>query len=265
MTRSLNSESGSAILFVLWAAVLVAVLTAGIVTLAQNQLRLTGAIRDRVATDTVLRSALELAAYDVATGGRATAREFPREYAVQGRRVRVERDPRGAVLDINLADEESLTALLVRVGQAPTHAQRMAQRILDWRDNDERRRAYGAERGDYPAEALAPAANRPFNSVAELGGVLGMSTDLLQCLAPRITVFGSTPRPESADYLTDFTARADGMRLALRASFVDADVSAQAVEGVVVFGQDPRVPYQWLALASETVRAEQCSSLGGSQ
>ena len=73
MTRSLNSENGSAILFVLWAAVLVAVLTAGIVTLAQNQLRLTGAVRDRVATDTVLRSALELAAYDVATGGRVTA------------------------------------------------------------------------------------------------------------------------------------------------------------------------------------------------
>jgi len=260
MTRSLNSENGSAILFVLWAAVLVAVLTAGIVTLAQNQLRLTGAVRDRVATDTVLRSALELAAYDVATGGRVTAWEFPREYAVQGRRVRVDRDPRGAVLDINMADEEALTRLLVRVGEPPAQAQRLAHRILDWRDNDDRRRAQGAERGDYPDDAPAAAANRPFNSVAELSGVLGMSPGLLDCLTPSLTAFGSTPRPEQTDILADFTARADGLRIALRASFIGDDAPAHTVEGVVVFGQDTRVPYQWLALASEAVSSVPCSN-----
>lgn len=265
MSGSRNSEEGSALLFVLWASVLLSVLLVGAVALTHQQVRLAASARDRAQSGAVLRSALELAAYDVATIGRAASRDFPREFAIQGRRVRVEINPAGAVFDINLVDESRLVELLTRRGQEAPQARTMAQRVLDWRDNDDRRRGFGAERGDYPTEWAGGPENRPFIAVSELQGVLGMSPRLMACLAPSLTVFGSTPPAEDADIVRDLSARADGLRLAMRARFVEETANQEGLYGVALFGPQHGRPFRWVALTREQRATGQCDAAEGVQ
>lgn len=260
MKPSGNSEEGSALLLVLWASLLLSVLLIGAVALTHQQVRLAASGRDRAQSDAVLRSALELAAYDVATIGRAASRDFPREIAIQGRRVLVEINPAGPVSDINLVDESRLVELFLRLGQGASQARTMAQRVLDWRDNDDRRRGFGAERSDYPAEWVGAPENRPFIAVSELQGVLGMSPRLVACLSASLTVFGSTPPAEDVDVVRDLSGRADGLRLAMRARFADESVNPRGLYGVALFGPQTGLPFRWVALTREGHTESQCDT-----
>jgi len=262
MKRSRHREDGSALLFVLWASLLLSVLLVGVVALTHQQIRLAASGRDRAQADAVLRSALELAAYDVATIGRSASRDFPREFFLQGHRVQVDINPRGAVTDLNMADESQLTRMLMRAGQGSAEARVLAQRILDWRDNDDRRRDVGAEQGDYPVDWRGRPQNRPFLEVSELHAVLGMSPRLVACLSPGLTVFGSTPPPEGADIVRDLSGRADGLRLAMRARVVGDSAISQGMSGVAVFGPELGSPFRWIALTSERFSSRDCSAAG---
>lgn len=98
----------------------------------------------------------------------------------------------GARLNLNRADEEELGRLMIALRLDAGAADRLAQRIMDWRDADDARRARGAEREDY-LDAGAPVlpTNRAFASVAELRHVLGISGELFDRLSPHLTVEGS--------------------------------------------------------------------------
>jgi len=98
----------------------------------------------------------------------------------------------GAQLNLNVATEDELrrlfTALRIDAGQAD----RLAQCILDWRDADDLHRARGAERNAYlRAGAVELPRNGPFQSIAELRAVQGMSADLYERVQPYLTLLGS--------------------------------------------------------------------------
>ncbi len=98
----------------------------------------------------------------------------------------------GAQLNLNVATEDELrrlfTALRIDAGQAD----RLAQCILDWRDADDLHRARGAERDAYlRAGAVTLPRNGPFQSIAELRAVQGMSGDLYERVQPYLTLLGS--------------------------------------------------------------------------
>jgi general secretion pathway protein K len=98
----------------------------------------------------------------------------------------------GAQLNLNVATDDELrrlfTALRIDAGQAD----RLAQCILDWRDADDLHRARGAERDAYlRAGAVDLPRNGPFQSIAELRAVQGMSADLYERVQPYLTLLGS--------------------------------------------------------------------------
>jgi len=80
----------------------------------------------------------------------------------------------GTTIDVNTADHESLTRVLVAAGKSPRTADSLADAILDWRDPDQDARAHGAEAPWYVAYGRAPPRNAPFANVHELEQVRGL-------------------------------------------------------------------------------------------
>ena len=99
----------------------------------------------------------------------------------------------GEALNLNDADGDVLRRFFaqgLRLDYA--HADRLAQAILDWRDEDELPRVNGGEREQYLHEhmpMLPP--NRDFAELDELRHVMGMTPELYRAARPYLTVIGS--------------------------------------------------------------------------
>ncbi|MGQ0813168.1 MAG: general secretion pathway protein GspK [Gemmatimonadota bacterium] len=97
----------------------------------------------------------------------------------------------GSRLNLNHASEEELRRLLRALRIEFGEADRLAQRIADWRDPDDFERARGAEREQYlKLDMIEPPANRPFASVDDLRAVVGMTESIVERIAPYLTVDG---------------------------------------------------------------------------
>jgi general secretion pathway protein K len=98
----------------------------------------------------------------------------------------------GASVNLNLASEQQLRALLAALRVDYGQADRLAQAIADWRDADDSHRPRGAERDDYLYRgSLALPTNAPFGAVEELHQVLGMTDEIYATCAPYLTTIGS--------------------------------------------------------------------------
>ena len=99
-----------------------------------------------------------------------------------------------SLIDLNMADPSLLLGLMKAVGvQNPEH---LVDAILDWRDQDEFHLANGAEDEQYAAAGLPYGAkDGPFDSVEELGQVMGFDKELYQALAPVLTVSSGQASP----------------------------------------------------------------------
>ena len=99
----------------------------------------------------------------------------------------------GAALNLNEVDEEVVRQFFaqgLRVDYA--QADRLAQAIEDWRDEDDLPRIGGGERDEYidaGAPMLPP--NRPFAELDELRYVLGMTPELYEAALPHLTLISS--------------------------------------------------------------------------
>jgi general secretion pathway protein K len=98
----------------------------------------------------------------------------------------------GSRLQINRATEADVRRLLMALRLDASDADRLAQRILDWRDHDTFRRARGAERDDYlRAGARTLPSDADFARVDELLAIDGMTPELYVRIAPLVTVLGT--------------------------------------------------------------------------
>jgi general secretion pathway protein K len=94
-------------------------------------------------------------------------------------------------IDLNSANDALLKGLMTQVGGLDADAAaHVVDAILDWRDADDLKRPNGAEAADYQAAGLKYGpANAPFESVGELGRVLGVTPDLYARVAGDLTVY----------------------------------------------------------------------------
>ncbi|WP_417490558.1 general secretion pathway protein GspK [Maricaulis sp.] len=260
IARPHNRQAGSAIIFVLWMSVLLAVILAGAMAMTQTELRLGAGRRTMLAERETLLSALDLVAFDTALVGRSYIASLPRTVTVSGTPVRVSLAPAQTRLDINMANDEAWMALFTGLGEPEITAQRLTDQILDWRDNDELARARGAERDDYPPGSRKRPENRPFVSVAELVQVLDMTPQRLACLAPYLTVFGGTPEGEIELTAEDVASSMDGVRVAFQADIVRPDGGASSLAALALFGANRNRPFDWVAFPVEMYNPGGCST-----
>ncbi len=196
-------EGGMVLVIVLWIMTLLAVM-AGSFAYSMR-------VETRLATGTVERAQ----ARALAEAGIAYAlawqldpeaqKQWPpngdlREWSFGGGRLRIQVVDAGGLVNLNTANSELLKALLAAAGVDPQNQDRLADAIQDWRDPDDQPLPHGAESGDYRAAGRPGPKNAPFESVEELGEVLGITRELYERIADVGTVFSyhSGVNPELA-------------------------------------------------------------------
>ena len=97
-------------------------------------------------------------------------------------------------IDLNAVPDALFKSLLMTAGQLDdAAASRLVDVTGDWKDADDFRRPNGAEADDYQAAGLAyKPANAPFETVADLQRVLGMTPALFARLAGSVTVYSGS-------------------------------------------------------------------------
>jgi len=100
---------------------------------------------------------------------------------------------------LNQADAVLLSRLMQVLGQPPEVGDALAAAILDWRDGDALSQPVGgAEDDDYAAAGRDYGAkDAPFESIAELEQVLGMTPALYARLAPYLTLHSGRAQPDA--------------------------------------------------------------------
>jgi general secretion pathway protein K len=107
-----------------------------------------------------------------------------------GSRVAVNALDESGKIDLNTAPDGLIKGLLQTAAELDADtAARLIDVIDDWKDADDLRRPNGAEAPDYQAAGLSyKPANAPFESVAELQRVLGMTPAIYGRIADSLTV-----------------------------------------------------------------------------
>lgn len=107
-------------------------------------------------------------------------------------RMRIRIFSEAGKVDINMADEVQLAAVLKSVLQDDWERQHLLNAILDWRDPDDDTRTQGAEKRQYKSTGLSYGpANAAFQNLEELQLVLGMNETVYNAIQPYITVYSS--------------------------------------------------------------------------
>jgi general secretion pathway protein K len=108
-----------------------------------------------------------------------------------GSRIAVNALDESGKIDINTASDPLIKGLLqTAAGLDDDTAARLIDVIEDWKDVDDLRRPNGAEAPDYQAAGLSyKPANAPFEAVAELQRVLGMTSAIYGRIADSLTVY----------------------------------------------------------------------------
>jgi general secretion pathway protein K len=193
--RAYPSERGIALILVLWLTILLTVIAAGFAysmrteaLAARNAVALAQA--RALADGAVSRVAFEL------MRPRMLGETWQADGAVHNwdegeASIAANAVDESGNIDLNAASEVLLRGLFQTAGGVDADtAARLVDAIGDWKDADDLRRPNGAEAPEYQAAGLSyKPANGPFETVAELQRVLGMTPALYAAVAGSLTIF----------------------------------------------------------------------------
>lgn len=187
-----RTQSGIALVAVLWMVSALAVLAAGLAHSTRVELRTAQQAVAEARATALGDAAVQLAMLELRAGALPPDRLQLRRYRFDGQEVWARITPATGLVNLNGAGEELLFDLFrFGAGLAEEEARSMAQRVLDWRDPAGGHRPQGAAAADYEA-AGSPVRPRgaPFEVVEDLRQVLGMTPDLYHVLRPHVTIHG---------------------------------------------------------------------------
>ena len=182
-----HGSAGAALVLVLW---LVAALSLTVLAGAKGmrqQTQQAGLALERLRAEAVLDGTLQLAAQRL-----VAERDQPSHYrrevlTLEGQEIWLEVTPATGLIDVNVASDGLLLALLQRVGELPAgDAAIMVSRIRDFLDPDDTPTGVGgAEVAQYRAAGwpVMPH-NSGLQDLSELKAVLGMTPELYDIIAP---------------------------------------------------------------------------------
>ena len=198
---SMRRMRGAALLLVLW---LIALLTALIgafaltarVELLQGRVLGKGAEAQEIARASIEYALVRVADTEPASHWLPDGRTYRWDFA--GSRVEISIVDETGKVDLNQADVTLLSALIKTVAGDSAPAAQLAAAIIDWRDPDPLTQpSGGAEDPDYAAAGLPYGAkDAPFETVAEVEQVLGMTPGLYALLEPSLTLYSGRPQPD---------------------------------------------------------------------
>ena len=198
---SVRRIRGAALLLVLWLIVLLTALIGAFALTArveslQGRVLGKGAEAQEIARAGVEYALVRIADTDPATHWLADGRWYRWNFA--GSRVEISIVDETGKVDLNQADALLLSALMKTAGSESASAEQLAAAIIDWRDPDPLTQPNGgAEDPDYAAAGFPYGAkDAPFETVAEVEQVLGMTPELFARLEPSLTLYSGRPQPD---------------------------------------------------------------------
>lgn len=198
MPRSIPERSqGFALILVIWSLVIMLGLSAGFAMAVRHEIRVANDLVDAVRIDATTLAARNLAL--LALNHREDEIRWLPDGQVRrlqhgGLQVAIRVRSETGRIDLNRAPRPVLIGLFEQI--APERdPEQLADTLIDWRDRDERRSEQGAELADYRAAGLdyGPA-NEQFRSIHALSQVLGFDADVVETIAPYVTVHSRRPR-----------------------------------------------------------------------
>ena len=193
---------GAALMLVLWLIVLLAGLVAAFALSARIEYMQGRTLQAGVVAGQAARAGLEFAMTRVADPDpllQWTPDGRVHSWTFDGAAIEVRIVDESGKVDLNGADAILLSNLLRVVGADPAQADAVAAAILDWRDADDMTQPQGgAEDPQYAAAGLPYGAkDAPFETVAEVLQVLGMTPALFARIEPHLTVHTGLPAPDT--------------------------------------------------------------------
>nr|WP_321986193.1 type II secretion system protein GspK [uncultured Lichenicoccus sp.] len=193
-------EGGFALLIVLWTLALLSLLISQMAGSGRQAVRLAGNLRNAAALQAAADGAVQEAGYHLVAGGTV---HWPANGAVHalrrdGAEIRVRLDNQAGLVNPSIASVELLAGLLRACGADSTSAVHAAAAMVAWRypsaQTDFGPAVYRHAGRDY----APPGAG--FESLAEVGLVLGVTPPLLACMVPHLSLYRDTdPDPNAAD------------------------------------------------------------------
>ena len=186
-------QQGIALVLALWITVLLTVIASGFAFSMRSEALATRNALSLARVRAVADGAVERTAYELGRPrlpGAWTPNGAAHTWQEDDIAVRVDAVDEAARIDLNMATEPLLKSLLISQGVDDDKATQLTEAIADWRDPDDFKRPHGAEDADYRAAGLTYGpANGPFETVADLARVLGMTGAVYERLVPLVTVY----------------------------------------------------------------------------
>lgn len=198
-----RGRRGFALLIVLWALVLLALLATHITASGRSEVRIAGNLTNNAAAEAAADGAVYEAVFHLLdTGGHPWEPDGSRHrLKLAGGTVEVAIETEAGKINPNTAQPELLQALLQTVGVDASQSARLAAAIADWREPGDQPRPGGAKQPQYAAAGLDHGPpGEPFESLDELGRVLGMTPAILAAIRPHLSIYqDALPDPRLAD------------------------------------------------------------------
>ena len=227
-------NGGFALIIVLWTLVLIGFIVAHLTASGRTEIRIAGNLVANSASQAAADGAIFEAIFNLSDPEpeqRWPVDGTPRQVTVGSSRVILRVEDEASWINPSTASPALLEALLRVTGSDPDTARRIATTISEWVGSATLPRPQEALVADYRAAGLdygPPSA--PFETVGELGRVLGMTPAVLMAIRPHLTLFGP-PEPNPATRIRSWRPRSPYHRRLGRRRLASRSVNRTSVTG----------------------------------
>jgi general secretion pathway protein K len=193
----MSRERGFALLMVLWTMGLLALLVAQFATTGRTEVRVAANLRANAVAQAAADGALHEAILRLLQGAWGPDGHV-RVLRVEDAAVNVRIRNQAWKVNPNVAPVSVIQALLVKLGVDPGKAATLARAIIDWRSAGSQSVSGGPKLAQYQATGLPYGpANQLYDSLDEIGLVVGMTPSLLARMKPLLSIYqeGDAPGP----------------------------------------------------------------------
>ena len=193
MTSRSRRDQGFALVTALWAALMLSLVVSFTVRAGYTDARIAHTAIKQAGLQALAEGAIEITKLRLLAplGVQGIPLDgTPAMFAYGGHQVRIAIQDQAGLIDLNFASGEMLRQLFETAGVKSFDAQALADSVMDWREKGDGRRLNGAKASEYattnhdygPREA-------PFESVAELNLVSGMTSNVFDRVESSLTVY----------------------------------------------------------------------------
>jgi general secretion pathway protein K len=190
---SWRDDRGTVLIAVLIIGAMISTLTVVALRSSASGARAAAVYQDEMAAEDLGRAGADLVAFDILSRAGEPIRASSFEARLATGVIRVDYTSESARIDLNGASPVLLIALFQSVGAQPALARRLADQVVDFRDEDDDKSTEGAEAEDYRFAGRPPPANRPFGHPAELEQVLDITPSIAAAVRALVTTANMSP------------------------------------------------------------------------